>query len=66
MKGTLISIFVGALSGVLLTVGANVHAARVAASRAKHDGIDLIAPAQGDSAPASAAAPPSARSPVRP
>jgi hypothetical protein len=33
MKGTLIAILVGALGGVLLTVGSNVHAPHVAASR---------------------------------
>ncbi len=34
MRGTLISILVGALAGVLLTLGSNVHASRAAASRA--------------------------------
>ena len=34
MRGTLISIVVGALAGLLLTVGSNVHASRAAASRA--------------------------------
>ena len=34
MKGTLISILVGALGGVLLTVSSGVHASRAAASRA--------------------------------
>jgi hypothetical protein len=34
MKGTLISILVGAVAGVLLTVGSSVHASRAAASRA--------------------------------
>jgi hypothetical protein len=33
MKGTLISIFVGALAGVLLTVGTSVHASRSTANR---------------------------------
>lgn len=33
MKGALISILVGALGGVLLTVGSNAHASHVAASR---------------------------------
>ena len=33
MKGTLISILVGALGGLLLTVGSNVQASHVAASR---------------------------------
>ena len=35
MKGTLISILVGALAGVLLTVGSSVHASRAAASRSE-------------------------------
>jgi len=34
MKGTLISILVGAVAGVLLTVASSVHASRAAASRA--------------------------------
>jgi hypothetical protein len=41
MKGTLISILVGALAGVLLTVGSSMHASRAAASRARQ-----VAPAQ--------------------
>ena len=34
MRGTLISILVGALAGVLLTLGTNVHASRATATRA--------------------------------
>ena len=34
MKGTIISIIIGALLGVALTLGSSVHASRAAASRA--------------------------------
>ncbi|HUO66404.1 MAG TPA: hypothetical protein VMV37_02660 [Gammaproteobacteria bacterium] len=34
MKGTLISIFVGALAGVLLTLGSAMHTSRAAVARA--------------------------------
>ena len=69
MKGTLISILVGALAGVLLTVASSVHASHAAATRAKHVGADLIAPAaqaesnnvSGSAAPA---APPSEQPPL--
>jgi len=44
MKGTLISILVGALAGVLLTVGSNVRASHAAAS-VKQSSSDIIAPA---------------------
>jgi len=67
MKGTLISILVGALAGVLLTVASSVHASHVAATRAKH--VDLIAPVQveRDTRSGSAAAPaqPSEQSPLQ-
>jgi hypothetical protein len=69
MKGTLISIFVGALAGVLLTVASGVHASHAAASSAKHVSIDLITPAQVESGTASgsavAPAPPSEQSPLQ-
>ncbi len=42
MKGTLISIFVGALAGVLLTVGSSLHASHAAASRAAPDGSGIV------------------------
>ena len=46
MKGTLISILVGALAGVLLTVGSSMHASRAAASRVEPSNSGLAAPAQ--------------------
>jgi hypothetical protein len=68
MKGTLISILVGALAGVLLTVGSSVHAAHVAASHAKHS-ADLVVPAEVAPNPASdpavPATPPSDKAQVR-
>jgi hypothetical protein len=45
MKGTLISILVGAVVGALLTLGSGVHASHAAASRTKHAGTDIVAPA---------------------
>jgi hypothetical protein len=58
MKGTFISILVGALGGVLLTVGSSVHASHAAAS-AKHASMDPIAPLEVESrAAAGSAAPP--------
>jgi len=48
MKGTLISILVGAFAGVLLTVASSVHASHAAASRAKQVGVDPIAPSQAE------------------
>ena len=45
MKGTLISILIGALAGVLLTVGSNVHASR-AAHRAPPTSGGIVTPAQ--------------------
>ena len=69
MKGTLISILVGALAGVLLTIGSNVHAAHVAAARAKHASSDVVAPAQvaADAAHDAAVppAPPSEQTPLQ-
>jgi hypothetical protein len=46
MKGTLISIVVGALAGVLLTVASNVHASRATASRAAPADRGIVTPAQ--------------------
>jgi hypothetical protein len=52
MKGTLISIVVGALGGVLLTLGSNVHASRAAASRATPvSGVISPAPTAADLGP---------------
>lgn len=67
MKGTLISILVGALAGVLLTVGSSVHASHAAATRAKHAGIGVIAPGrvEPDTASGLAVWPPSERSPLQ-
>jgi hypothetical protein len=67
MKGTLISIFVGAVAGVLLTVGSNVHASHVAANHAKQAG-EVAAPEQvapeAVSDPAVPAAPSSDQAPL--
>jgi hypothetical protein len=48
MKGTLISIFVGALAGVLLTVGTSVHASRAAANHATRAGSSIAVPSRGE------------------
>lgn len=48
MKSTFISILVGALAGMLLTVGSSLHASHAAASQAKHESGDVVAPAQSD------------------
>ena len=53
MKGTLISILVGALAGVLLTVGSSMHASRAAASRAEPARRGIVSPAQSPADPAS-------------
>ena len=70
MKGTLISIFVGALAGVLLTVASSVHASHATATRAKQVSAELIAPAptESDTVSGSAVAPahPSEQSPRQP
>jgi hypothetical protein len=67
MKGTLISIFVGALAGVLLTVGSSVHASHVNANRAEHARIETIAPAQvaPDAAAETAVPPPTDQPPLK-
>lgn len=67
MKGTLIAILVGALAGVLLTLGSNVHASRAAASRAAPVSGGIITPAQTAADPvphpADRAAPPDDQAP---
>jgi hypothetical protein len=69
MKGTLISILVGALGGVLLTVGSSLHASHAAAG-AKHASTESIAPLEVESLPAAGSAapstPPSEQSSARP
>ena len=60
MKGTLISILVGALAGALLTVASSVHASHIAARRTKHVSADLIAPAEAEPDTASGSAVPPA------
>ena len=51
MKGTIISIIIGALLGVALTLGSSVHASRAAASRATPVSGVIVAPAQLEPAP---------------
>jgi hypothetical protein len=46
MKGTIISIVIGALLGVALTLGSSVHASRAAANRAALVSGGIITPAQ--------------------
>jgi len=46
MKGTLISILIGALAGVLLTLGSNVHASH-AAEKARPTDAGVVTPARG-------------------
>jgi hypothetical protein len=50
MKGTLISILVGALAGVLLMVASSVHASRAAANHAA-PGTGIVTPAQTAAVP---------------
>jgi hypothetical protein len=62
MKGTLISIFVGALAGALLALASSVHASH-AASRAKAAASGLSSPGQVAEEPdSSSAVPPAAPS----
>jgi len=46
MKGTLISIVVGALGGVLLTLGSTVPASHATANRATSNNGGIVTPAQ--------------------
>ena len=67
MKGTIISIVIGALLGVALTLGSSVHASRAAASRAAPVSGGIITPAQTATDPvphpADRAAPPDDQAP---
>jgi hypothetical protein len=61
MKGTLISILIGALAGVLLTVASNVHASR-AAHRATPISAGTVTPPQAVADPVLHSAEPTAAS----
>jgi hypothetical protein len=56
MKGTLISILVGALAGVLITVGSSMHASHAAPSRAEPSHSGLVSSAHKAADPTSDAA----------
>ena len=62
MKGTLISILVGALAGVLLTLGSSVHASHAAANRAAPTHSRVVTPAQAAVDPVTHPAEPAAAS----
>jgi hypothetical protein len=51
VKGTLISIIIGALAGVLLTLGTNVHASRATANGATPTNGSIVTPAHAPANP---------------